>query len=227
MPMTIGARAVARIECLYVPQIEAVRATSRMQPLSASRVPGLHLNNGQAAMFGYGSLILLESMERTLGRQYSSTRYECGLRGWKRVWTSLYPNTTFYSTGPDGEKTYPKNILYLNIARAEGSSCINGIIYVVDGADLAAFDRRENIYDRVDVTAEVTGPEVIGGPVWAYVGKAPFVMNERLPVGEAAIRSSYLEIIEKGLSELGPQFRRQYESSSEAPPPSNIINDLN
>jgi hypothetical protein len=177
-------------------------------------------------MFGYGSLILLESMERTLGRKYSSTRYDCGLRGWKRVWTSLYPNTTFYSVGSDGKKMYPKNILYLNIAPAEGSSSINGIIYVVDQADLAAFDRREYVYDRVDVTAEVIGLEVIGGPVWAYVGKAPFVMNERLPVGEAAIRASYLEVIEKGLAELGPQFRRQYESSSEGPPPSNVINDL-
>jgi cation transport regulator ChaC len=97
--------------------------------LNAPEILRLHLDNGKVAIFGYGSLILLESMERTLGRKYTLSRYACHLRGWKRVWTSLYPNSTFYFLGPDGERSYPKNILYLNVCRSDVS--INGVVYVI------------------------------------------------------------------------------------------------
>jgi hypothetical protein len=186
----------------------------------------LNLKGGQVAMFGYGSLILLESMQRTLGRRYEGERYDCSLRGWKRVWTSLYPNEKVYFLGPGGERSYPKNILYLNISEAPASMSVNGVVYIISEPELEAFDKREAVYDRIDVAAGLSDLNVAGGPVWVYVGKAPYVMIDPLPLMEAAIRASYLDIIEKGLAEMGPEFRRHYEGSSEPAPRSNVINDL-
>lgn len=183
----------------------------------------LQLQEDEEALFEYGSLILLESMERTLGRSYGLRRYPCHLRGWRRTWDSIYPNTNYYCLRSPDDRFYPKNILYLNIRRA--LSMLNGVVYVIRKSDLRAFDERENIYDRVDVARDLAGLEVHGGPVWAYVGKQPFVMTIALSVDDAAVRATYLQIVDKGLDEFGPEFRRQYEDSTDPVPISNVIDD--
>src|ERR1035438_3137225 len=102
---------------------------------------------------------------------------------------------------------------------------VSSMSYVIDEADLRAFDKREYIYDRMNVGPEILGLKVAGGPVWVYVGKPPFVVNALPPVNDAAVRVSYVRIVDKGLDEFGLEFRRQYEASSEPVPTSNLIDD--
>lgn len=182
----------------------------------------LELEAGEAGLFGYGSLLLKSSMERTLDRPYPGTPLPCRLRGWRRTWDSLYPNERFYYLA-DGARRVPKNILYLNITRAPGT--LNGLLYVVREDDIPGFDRREAVYDRVDVRNDLVDVDVRGGPVWAYVGKAPFLLTSAAPVDEAAIRRTYIDIVESGLSNLGAAFREEYLESTDAPPPASIIED--
>ena len=135
----------------------------------------LDIKRGEAGLFGYGSLLLQGSMEQTLGRPYTRKRYACKLHGWSRRWNALYPNNRYYfSTGGD-ERLYPASIAYLNICRADVS--VNGVLYVITEQELSAFDRREWIYDRVDVTRDLSECQVEGGVVWAYVAK-PRLHNE-------------------------------------------------
>ena len=182
----------------------------------------LDLEPGESVLFGYGSLLLKSSMERTLGRQYTRGPVPCRLRGWRRTWSSLFPNERFYYLA-GGERRYPTNILYLNISRSEGT--LNGLLYVVNQDDIAGFDRREAVYDRVDVRDDLMDVDVKGGPVWVYVGKPPFLLTSPAPVDEAAIRRTYLDIVEGGLSTLGAAFREEYLRSTDVPPPANIVDD--
>ena len=46
--------------------------------------PLIRLRNGERAIFGYGSLCLRESMERTLGHRCEGPFVSCSLEGWRR-----------------------------------------------------------------------------------------------------------------------------------------------
>src|SRR5258708_1949501 len=165
------------------------------------------LDPGQEAMFGYGSLLLKRSMERTLGGLYSGPSVTCSVRGWRRTWDVFLPNHGEY-LGNDA--VVPGNIIYLNVRR-DANTYVSGILYVVSTVALADFDAREWVYDRVDVTASLQGVEVRGGRSWMYVAKPEFVVTApQFP--EYAVRQTYIDIVNQGLEELGPEFRAAYDS---------------
>jgi hypothetical protein len=137
----------------------------------------------------------------------------------------LYPNDRYYFLEADGTKCYPRNIVYLNIAPSEGR--LNGVLYIISEHELAGFDDREAFYSRVDITRDFTDIEVKGGPAFVYVGKPEFRLGNPAPVGHAAIRRSYVHIVDSGLQELGPAFRVAYLQSTDEPPAAIIVERSN
>jgi len=137
------------------------------------------------------------------------------------------PNKSFFAPA-DGGDFVPQHIVYLNIRPTEGTPA-NGLLYVVDEAELRAFDEREWIYDRVVVTSQLRGVRVLGGDAYAYVGKPEWRLDESRPRSWAALRQSYLDIIEAGLREQPPpeaqEFRAQYEDSTDVVPNDRIFAD--
>lgn len=183
----------------------------------------VELKDDETALFGYGSLLSIESLERTLGRHYTGPLYVSWLDGWRRTWDVAMPNRTFYADFPTGQ-VYPEHILYLNIHRSSGS-CVNGILFVVNSDDLASYDKREWIYNRIDVSGELSGACVPKGRAFVYVGKQERLMRGVTTLQDAAVRNSYLEMLEVGLKEHGEDFRRQFEASTESVPQHLIIQD--
>jgi hypothetical protein len=57
--------------------------------------------------------------------------------------------------------------------------------------------------------------EVQGGEVYVYVAKPRWIVDGIRPRKWAAIRQSYLDVVEKGLSELGAEFRAGYDASTD------------
>ena len=96
----------------------------------------LALPPGTSGLFGYGSLLLRSSMERTLGRPYSDTPAVATVRGWRRAWDSIYPNQRFYFEPAAGERCYPAHIIYLNMRR-DPAATLNGLF--VDRGNRRAF----------------------------------------------------------------------------------------
>ena len=180
----------------------------------------IDLGPGRHAIFGYGSLLSLPSVERTLGHPYAGPLVVCDLEGWRRCWDVAMPNRTFFTRIGD-ESVFPREILYLNIRRAPEET-MTGILFVVSNEELAAYDTRESAYDRVAVADALRGVTVEGGEAWTYVGKPEYIRLGVSSWRDAAIRASYLDIVNSGLTALGPDVRVRYEQSTD-PAPQHLI----
>lgn len=183
----------------------------------------ISLQNDQVALFGYGSLFSKKSMEVTLGHPCVGPFVVCALMGWHRTWDIAMPNEKFFAKTPSG-RIYPKHILYLNVTPKQGS-LLNGVLFVVNQSELNVMDRREWIYLRQDVTDDVCGATVQNGRAYVYVGKSEHLMSEVKSLESAAVRQSYLNILECGFGDLGRTFRVEYDRSSDPPPAHLIIDD--
>lgn len=182
----------------------------------------IELSNGQNGLFGYGSLLLKSSMERTLARAYGAEPVVCRVDGWRRAWNATTPNDRYFYL-EDRRRHYPARIIYLNVVPDGGS--INGLLYVVDERDLPGFDRREFTYSRVDVRGRLD-VTVAGGPVWMYVSQPAHLLAGPASRRDAALRRSYLQLVDSGLANLGEEFRSGYQRSTDPPPAENIVDDF-
>lgn len=180
----------------------------------------IDLRQGQAAMFGYGSLLLQSNMELTLGRPCSQMPVACGITGWRRSWDVIMPNRSFYELS-NGAEFIPQNIVYLNV-RPSNRDVANGLLYILEPEQLEAFDRREWIYNRHEITQALSGVTVVGGHAYVYVAKPEWRLVPGRTRKWAAVRGSYLKVIDEGLKELGPEFRAQYENSTD-PVPTHLV----
>lgn len=192
--------------------------------MESNNGPIVSLRPGEAGIFGYGSLLSRASLERTLGQKYERALQTAFLPGWRRTWDVRQPNRAFYTKRADG-RVYPENILYLNVT-AQPWSVLNGVVIVVTAEQLDAFDQREWMYDRIAVTRDLPDIRIVGGDVFLYAAKPEFVVRDVKSPQIAAVRATYLEIVETGLSALGPSFRADYERSTDPVPAHLVIADI-
>jgi hypothetical protein len=186
-------------------------------------VPVVRSQDGQTALFGYGSLCSIASLERTLGRKYDGPFVNCQVEGWRRSWDVGMPNRAFFFDSPAG-RVYPEHILYLNVRR-DPASLLNGTLFLVDSEELKRFDGREWIYDRHTITDQLRGVKVEGGDAYLYVAKPEYIIKEAESPHHAAIRNSYIKILEEACRDLGEEFRAAYQRSTDVPSPQLIFED--
>jgi pimeloyl-ACP methyl ester carboxylesterase len=184
----------------------------------------IELGADEHAIFGYGSLLSLESLERTLGRSYTGPFVVCGLMGWYRTWSITMPNSTFSYQNGKGSWVTPERILYLDITPSPERR-MNGVLFIVNKDDLQMFDDREWIYERVQINDQLRGVAVLNGPAWAFVGRAEHRLVAPASPRRAAVRRTYLDILEAGMNELGAEFAAGYRDSTEEVPPNLIVRD--
>jgi len=98
-------------------------------------------------------------------------------------------------------------------------------LFVVDQAALKAFDEREWIYERVDVTDQIGNVRLMGGRAFAYIGKSEHVRTGARSPRDLAVRQTYLAILESGIASLERSFRRDYQESTDPVPSHLVIND--
>ncbi len=134
------------------------------------------------------------------------------------------PNSRFYRVTPTGRE-YPGRIMYLNVGLAPGT-VLNAVLFVVSVLELAAFDEREWIYQREDVTDVIANGVVIGGRAFMYVGGAAHGIEAAGSPTDAAIRSTYLQILDDAVLGQTEEFRKRYYDSTDAHPSHLVIQDL-
>ncbi|MGH2628504.1 MAG: hypothetical protein ACRDHY_17850 [Anaerolineales bacterium] len=186
--------------------------------------PAIRLDEGQTAIVGYGSLLSVRSLERTLKRSYRGPFIPCRVEGWRRSWDISMPNRSFYYL-EDGQRIYPEKILYLNVRPVPGA-LLNCVVFVVEAAELAAMHQREWIYHHPAATEELRGVRVEGGEALIYVARPEHLTRDAQIPRQAAVRASYLRILEEGLGGLGPAFQAEYERTTDSPPAHLVVEDV-
>ena len=183
----------------------------------------LELADGEIGVVGYGSLLSVESISRTLKVPYTRPFIACEIEGWRRAWTVSMPNQAFYYED-EGKRVYPPKIIYLNV-RPLPNALMNCAVFVVDFEQLKAMHAREWIYDPVKVTQDLRGMRIIGGEAIMYVGKPEHAVDQSSSPRGAAIRGSYLRILESALERAGSEWSAEFERSTDPVPKHLVIKD--
>ena len=184
----------------------------------------LHLEPNQVAIFAYGSLLNLESLNRTLNTSYEGTLKLARLAGWERTWTALYPNNNRYRANQP-EPVWPKDILYYNIEPSPLAT-INGAVIVVTEEQAKLVDQREFPYDRRDVTESIQGLRVTGGRVYTYVAKPEFTARGDVRFPDVGVRETYTDMVNVVLPHFGPEFHDEFRSSTRPVPDGTLFWDV-
>jgi hypothetical protein len=98
-------------------------------------------------------------------------------------------------------------------------------LFVVSTEELQQFDGREWIYDRVDVSGQLTDVRLEGGAAWVYSAKPDFKSAHPASPERGAIRRTYLDILRDGHRDLGSAFAATYEATTEPVPQHLVIDD--
>ena len=107
-------------------------------------------------------------------------------------------------------------IAVVNIRPAPGQA-VNGIAFRVSEAELAALDRRERNYDRIEVTNRLD--VTLDTRVWTYRGKlaAEARFAEGVASGTAVINSAYHTLVHLAFESHGPDFLADYLATTDPP----------
>jgi cation transport regulator ChaC len=185
----------------------------------------LVLKPGEIGLFSYGSLLSRESMTATLRKPYIGPVIECGLKDTHRTWNVLMPNYRRWCEFRDNHVWAPESTIYLNIT-PKNDVTANGILYVLPEKELEGFDRREWVYNRKDVTHQLTGVNVTGGQVFVYVGRREYILNPDmtgLTPDRAGIEQEYIDIVKDAVNARGDGFSKEFFASTDTPPPERIF----
>jgi hypothetical protein len=190
----------------------------------------IKIKPGEIGIIGYGSLTSKESMEKTLNRPYDGIFEVVELRHWERNWYASMLNdgqngySRFY-TEIDGQKIFPKNILYLNINPKE-DTYINCCLFVIDSSELTLFTSREWIYNEVDITDDLS-VDIVGGKVIAYQAKPEYydASITSKTFEECAVRYSYQQTLNDAFKDLGESYKRTFYKTTIPYPKDLLIMD--
>lgn len=180
----------------------------------------LLLNQDEVAIFGYGSLMLKEELDRQIDTTYSGPFLEAYLSGFKRTWSANYPNFNDDYFFDENEDDYfiPHGFTYLNIEPSPNAT-VNGMIFVCSKSDLKSYDKREANYNRINVTDKFPNIRVLGGDAIAYTAKpSRFFPTENATKNETIIFQYYVDILEQALDHLGLKFEEDYYNSTQPLP---------
>lgn len=156
-------------------------------------------------IFGYGSLVNTASRNSTSPHPISAIPARVSAAfGYIRVWNDR-SRSGFTALG------------LRKPAPGESAMTINGVVYPVDGNDMAAFDARERGYVRVEVPhadIEAVSWQAVPaqGRIWVYVpgaaGKEPGVGLPQ-PDAKFPMLELYIDVVVEGGLEYGTEFARE------------------
>jgi hypothetical protein len=170
------------------------------------------------AVFGYATLVSVESAAQTLGRPVEFAAV-ARLAGWSRGWTLGREQAASEKTFARLDGSVPTYCLGLNIDRDESAAAPNGVLIELTETEFERLDLREIRYQREDVTEaiEVTSGDAQGlDRIYAY--RARPERHHPTPPDDAIIVATYPATIEAAFAALGPEELAVYRETTAVPP---------
>lgn len=165
-------------------------------------------------IFGYGSLVSAQDIERTLGHPPESLE-QVTLTGWVRDWGIILNNSTtnrHYETLP--ERKVPSFVAILNIHKprnGERETNPNGVLFPVTDQEMQKMDERESHYRRIEITEGLTyKPD---GKVYTYVGLSKYLETPSLRL-KTIVPKSYRELVEASFSSFGEESLARFRATT-------------
>jgi hypothetical protein len=158
-------------------------------------------------LFGYGSLINLESASKTLKRQLETHDvYPALLQGYIREW-----NIADDVIAMELSKTVKG--IFLNII-PEKASHVNGILCAIADNELSMMKVREKNYDCVDVTSLIICDSVSfkNHRVVTFVGKTENIIRE--DDGSCFVFDQYIKKVIKGVLGFCEKFHEEFTQTT-------------
>jgi len=154
-------------------------------------------------LFGYGSLINPNSIQRTLGREITvDNLIEALIHDYVRKWQLVD-----WVIIEENNKEKPIPAIFLDIVRQPGAMT-NGILIPILEDEINKMDKRERNYDRVNVS-NLIDPS-ISEYIFTYIGKK----EHTIPPKESCVLIEYEKIIEEGFNFWNKAFKQQYYEST-------------
>lgn len=183
----------------------------------------LKLEKDEVAIFGYGSLMLQETLH-TQEEEYKEPYIITAIKGFKRSWSVGYPNNygfCFRDFNNEKEQNIcfkPKTTLSLNVERSTNSK-VNGLLFICSKNALQSYDAREYVYDRVKINDDLEDVQVIGGEAYVYTAKPEYyTLTENLEAHEAVIDAYYVGLIDFALQRMGKSFTEVFFETTKSIP---------
>ena len=174
-------------------------------------------------VFGYGSLVCIDSLRQFLGRTLNPELdfTYCGLKNFHRCWNVAMDNRVnipgykYYINKNTGDRL-DGFVAFLNI-RPQLGKTVTGILFRTSHADLEKLDNREYNYERVDITHKLDIQ--IQGRAWVYIGldKAEQCYQEGLSKYNASISQTYFDLVHNAYRSLGEAAFSNYISTTDQP----------
>lgn len=167
-------------------------------------------------VFGYASLSALLAAPPT--RAPDPRGYVTDLRGARRRFGVAADNALAipgYKRYRAADGSYPPvHVAFLNLEDDGGAGAVNGVCLPADAATLAALDRRERNYVRVEVTERIAAPL---GRTWAYVGspEGRARLADGRARGSAVVTREYRALVLAGFAALGEEELARFHASSD------------
>lgn len=194
-----------------------VEAAQILPALDGESKLTLQLEADEVAIFGFGSLMNVERLERPMGDPYKGPYIMTSLKGFKRTWSAHYLNRRFFENDDD-DYNEPLTTVFLNVEPCEGSR-VNGMLFVCSRDELRLYDYRESSYSRIRINDYLDEVRVIGGDAYVYMAKRDyFYPTEELTAWQTVIKSWYIDGIEEALEILGEDFAAEYYESTQPLP---------
>jgi hypothetical protein len=183
----------------------------------------VEIKGGLVGMIGYGTLMLLPSLEKTLGHRYEGLAYQVHLTGYIRGWALRRPLNDPQANSAAGkieagyllnDKRVPLDgMVNLNIY-PEKNGRMNCILYLLGREDLLKVDQREGGYARVDVTGRIEEYGFSGGHIYVYEGLPEHPDTAAADPGKYILVKEYLDQVTKACDGIGKNFRAEFDRST-------------
>jgi cation transport regulator ChaC len=161
-------------------------------------------------VFGYGSLINLKSLSRTIKREASIDNIiPVKLHSFKRKWNL---KEQVYSS----ELNTTINAIFLNIEK-DNNSWTNGVIFEVTNDELKFLNNRERKYKHINIAQHIefySGNNLDSSRVITYIAdKSEYLQNYYSD--NSYVMENYIKIVNQGCMDLGLSFNDDYKQTTD------------
>ena len=145
-------------------------------------------------IFGYGSLVNLNSVKKTLKKRVKSIPVIFQSKNYSRKWVCL------------------KKRKKLTLKKQKSNENINGILIPVDSKDLKLFNKREKSYDKIKLDIKYfksfNNDKIPKGDVFTYVAKNKY----NNPKKKCKLAQNYMDVVMQGFLKHGKNFTRKFKT---------------